>query len=102
MIHRSSGSPQRQPQFLAIPASTRDRISQDTETRDIPRSLPRFDPPEPGTEKLLWIHVPYTHTGWVSQVIRRACHDRQEPNLYRQAPPVMSPLTYPSPVYGNL
>lgn len=54
------------------------------ETRDTPRSLPRFDRPEPDTEKLVWIHVPYTHTGWVSQVIRRACDDRKEPNLYEK------------------
>jgi hypothetical protein len=81
---RSSGSPQRQSRFLSIPASTRDRINELTETQDIPRSVPRFDRPEPDTEKLLWIHIPYTHTGWVSQVIRRVCHDRQEPNLYEK------------------
>lgn len=62
--------------------STRDRINQNADAPDIPRSVPRFDRPEPDTEKLLWIHVPYTHTGWVSQVIRRACQDRQEPHLY--------------------
>lgn len=81
-IHRSSGSPPQQSQFLAIPPIISDRINEHIETRDTPRSVPRFDRPEPDTEKLLWIHVPYTHTGWVSQVIRRACHDRQEPNLY--------------------
>lgn len=66
--------------FLAIPKSTRDRINQDDDTPDIPRAVPRFDRPDAGTEKLIWIHVPYTHTGWVSQVIRRACRDTQEPN----------------------
>ncbi|KAJ5684524.1 uncharacterized protein N7477_000869 [Penicillium maclennaniae] len=80
----SSGSPQQQSRFLSIPPSTSDRINDHGETRDIPRSVPRFDRPEPDTEKLLWIHVPYTHTGWVSQVIRRACHDRQEPNFLRK------------------
>ncbi|KAJ5307553.1 hypothetical protein N7476_008209 [Penicillium atrosanguineum] len=80
----SSGSPQSHSRFLSIPPSTSDRINEHMETRDIPRSVPRFDRPEPDTEKLLWIHVPYTHTGWVSQVIRRACHDRQEPNFLRK------------------
>jgi hypothetical protein len=81
-VCRNSVSPSRQADFLTIPASTRDRINEDAEGADIPRSLPRFDRPDTGTEKLLWIHVPYTHTGWVSQVIRRACQDRQEPTLY--------------------
>ncbi|CEJ61184.1 hypothetical protein PMG11_09722 [Penicillium brasilianum] len=80
----SSVSPSRQANFLTIPASTRDRINEDAEGADIPRSLPRFDRPDAGTEKLLWIHVPYTHTGWVSQVIRRACQDRQEPTFLRK------------------
>ncbi|KAJ5438033.1 uncharacterized protein N7458_009031 [Penicillium daleae] len=80
----SSASPSRQADFLTIPASTRDRINQNAEGADIPRSLPRFDRPDPGTEKLVWIHVPYTHTGWVSQVIRRACQDRQEPTFVRK------------------
>ncbi|KAJ5676170.1 hypothetical protein N7462_009067 [Penicillium macrosclerotiorum] len=79
----SSPSPH-QAGFLSIPSSTRDRINQNAEARDIPRSVPRFDQPEPDTEKLLWIHVPYTHTGWVSQVIRRACKDRHEPNFLRK------------------
>jgi hypothetical protein len=57
-------------------------MSETAETSDVPRAVPRFDRPEPDTEKLMWIHVPYTHTGWVSQVIRRACQDTQEPNLY--------------------
>ncbi|OKP10792.1 hypothetical protein PENSUB_3612 [Penicillium subrubescens] len=80
----SSASPSRQAEFLTIPASTRDRINQNADGADIPRSLPRFDRPDAGTEKLLWIHVPYTHTGWVSQVIRRACQDRQEPTFLRK------------------
>ncbi|KAJ5590354.1 hypothetical protein N7450_004326 [Penicillium hetheringtonii] len=80
----SSTSPPQQSEFLTIPTSTRDRINQDAEAPDLPRSIPRFDRPEPDTEKLLWIHVPYTHTGWVSQVIRRACDDRDEPNFVRK------------------
>lgn len=74
-------SPPRISGFLSIPASTRDRINQYAETPDIPRSAPRFDRPEPGTEKLLWIHVPYTHTAWVSQILRRACYDRHNTEL---------------------
>ncbi|KAJ6065534.1 hypothetical protein N7444_001187 [Penicillium canescens] len=80
----SSTSPPRQSAFLTIPKSTRDRINQNAEAPDIPRSVPRFDRPEPDTEKLVWIHVPYTHTGWVSQVIRRACQDSQDPNFLRK------------------
>ncbi|EPS29369.1 hypothetical protein PDE_04318 [Penicillium oxalicum 114-2] len=70
--------------FLKIPSSTRDRITLEAEQADVPRSLPRFDRPDPGTEKLLWIHVPYTNTAWVSQVIRRACEDRGEPTFLRK------------------
>ncbi|CAG8075584.1 unnamed protein product [Penicillium salamii] len=80
----SSTSQQAQNAFLNIPKSTRDRINQHAEASDTPRSVPRFDRPEPDTEKLMWIHVPYTHTGWVSQVIRRACQDTQEPNFVRK------------------
>ncbi|KAJ5171925.1 hypothetical protein N7492_004518 [Penicillium capsulatum] len=80
----SSTSHPHQSGFLGIPASTRDRINQNADAPDTPRSVPGFDRPEPDTEKLLWIHVPYTHTGWVSQVIRRACHDRQEPSFLRK------------------
>ncbi|KAJ5536328.1 hypothetical protein N7513_009514 [Penicillium frequentans] len=80
----SSTSPPQSAGFLAIPASTRDRINQNADAPDIPRSVPRFDRPEPDTEKLLWIHVPYTHPGWVSQVIRRACQDRHEEHFVRK------------------
>ncbi|KAJ5947732.1 hypothetical protein N7466_000747 [Penicillium verhagenii] len=80
----SSTSPPPSAGLLAIPPSTRDRINQLGDAPDIPRSVPRFDRPEPDTEKLLWIHVPYTHPGWVSQVIRRACLDRQEPQFLRK------------------
>ncbi|CAG8893388.1 unnamed protein product [Penicillium egyptiacum] len=83
----SSTSQPVQSPFLAIPKSTRDRINQNADRPDIPRAVPRFDRPEADTEKLMWIHVPYTHTGWVSQVIRRACLDRHEPNLARHLEP---------------
>jgi hypothetical protein len=95
---RSSASPSRQAEFLTIPASTRDRINQNADGADIPRSLPRFDRPDAGTEKLLWIHVPYTHTGWVSQVIRRACQDRQEPTLY--GIPILSKHNFTTDPFG--
>ncbi|KAF4160751.1 hypothetical protein CNMCM6069_007536 [Aspergillus lentulus] len=48
---------------------------------DKPRAAPRFDRPEPGSEKLLWIHIPYTHTGWVPSVLAKACADRQIPHF---------------------
>ncbi|KAF9242444.1 hypothetical protein DTO013E5_7762 [Penicillium roqueforti] len=73
-----------QSSFLAVPESIRDHINENADKPDIPRAVPRFDRPEADTEKLMWIHVPYTHTGWVSQVIRRACEDRQEPNFVRK------------------
>ncbi|KAG0153396.1 hypothetical protein PDIDSM_5249 [Penicillium digitatum] len=80
----SSTSQPVQSPLLAIPKSTRDRINQDADRPDTPRAVPRFDRPEADTEKLMWIHVPYTHTGWVSQVIRRACQDRKRPNFVRK------------------
>ncbi|KAF7718922.1 DUF676 domain-containing protein [Penicillium ucsense] len=80
----ASESSSREAEFLEIPSSTRDRINLDADGADLPRSLPRFDRPDPGTEKLLWIHVPYTNAGWVSQVIRRACEDRKEPAFLRK------------------
>lgn len=48
---------------------------------DKPRTAPRFDRLEPGSEKLLWIHIPYTHTGWVPSVLAKACADRKIPHL---------------------
>ncbi|KAF7162626.1 hypothetical protein CNMCM5623_007851 [Aspergillus felis] len=48
---------------------------------DKPRAAPRFDRPEPGSEKLLWIHIPYTHTGWVPSILAKACADREIPHL---------------------
>ncbi|KMK62050.1 hypothetical protein Y699_02891 [Aspergillus fumigatus Z5] len=48
---------------------------------DKPRTAPRFDRPEPGSEKLLWIHIPYTHTGWVPSVLAKACADRKIPHF---------------------
>ncbi|KAJ5723507.1 hypothetical protein N7488_001542, partial [Penicillium malachiteum] len=80
---RGSTSSPRSTGLLGIPPSTRDRINQLGDAPDIPRSVPRFDRPEPDSEKLLWIHVPYTHTGWVSQVIRHACQDRQDKTFLR-------------------
>lgn len=50
-------------------------------TSEAPRVAPRFDRPEPGTEKLLWIHVPYTHTGWVPPVLGKACDEDQQSEL---------------------
>ncbi|KAJ5142587.1 Mitochondrial substrate/solute carrier [Penicillium bovifimosum] len=73
----SSASQQASSNFLALPKSNRDHINTNAETLDIPQAAPRFDRPEAGTEKLMWIHVPYTHTGWVSQVIRKACQDTE-------------------------
>ncbi|KAJ5240233.1 hypothetical protein N7468_004852 [Penicillium chermesinum] len=88
-------SPPRLSGFLSIPASTRDRINQFAEAPDVPRPAPRFDHPEPGTEKLLWIHVPYTHTAWVSQVLRRACYDRHDTDF-------MAKFINQEHWYGNL
>ncbi|KAI9370895.1 hypothetical protein BJX61DRAFT_548671 [Aspergillus egyptiacus] len=64
-------------EFLNIPQ--RERIPEDA-----PRTIPRrFDRPEPGTEKLLWIHVPYTHTDWVPPVLAKACKGKAKQNLFR-------------------
>ncbi|THC99661.1 hypothetical protein EYZ11_000822 [Aspergillus tanneri] len=53
----------------------------------MPRPVPRFDRPEPGCEKLLWIHAPYTHSGWVPPILSKACEDRQRPELARHLEP---------------
>ncbi|KAL5343814.1 hypothetical protein BJX70DRAFT_385147 [Aspergillus crustosus] len=49
-----------------------------------PRIVPRFDRPEPGTEKLIWIHVPYTHTDWVPPVLSKTCKGKAKQNLFRK------------------
>ncbi|RAK85145.1 hypothetical protein BO79DRAFT_201721 [Aspergillus costaricaensis CBS 115574] len=71
-------SPPRYKSFLPIPPPFRDTVDQ--QRAEMPRKMPRFDQPEPGSEKLLWIHVPYTHTGWVPAILAKACgnHDRQK------------------------
>ncbi|KKK20761.1 hypothetical protein AOCH_002269 [Aspergillus ochraceoroseus] len=67
-------------EFLNVP--TRERISE--ERSETPRTTPRFDRPEPGSEKLLWIHVPYTHTDWVPPVLSKSCRGQQKQNLFRK------------------
>ncbi|KAL4944556.1 hypothetical protein BDV06DRAFT_232969 [Aspergillus oleicola] len=49
-----------------------------------PRIAPRFDRPEPGTEKMMWIHVPYTHTDWVPPVLSKTCRGQTKKNLFRK------------------
>ncbi|KAL4924484.1 uncharacterized protein BDV17DRAFT_300974 [Aspergillus undulatus] len=49
-----------------------------------PRIAPRFDRPEPGTEKMMWIHVPYTHTDWVPPVLSKTCKGQTKKNLFRK------------------
>ncbi|KAE8353501.1 hypothetical protein BDV28DRAFT_148002 [Aspergillus coremiiformis] len=68
--------------FLPLPPLTRERL-QEFRT-EVPRPAPRFDRPEPGSEKLLWIHIPYTHTGWVPPVLAKACDDQQRPEFFRK------------------
>ncbi|PWY93166.1 hypothetical protein BO94DRAFT_616050 [Aspergillus sclerotioniger CBS 115572] len=63
--------PPRYRSFLPIPLPSRDNV--DEQRVEMPRKAPRFDQPEPGSEKLLWIHVPYTHTGWVPSILAKAC-----------------------------
>ncbi|KAL4893532.1 hypothetical protein BDV59DRAFT_177559 [Aspergillus ambiguus] len=48
------------------------------------RNKAAFYRPEVGSEKFLWIHVPYTHTGWVPQVLAKACNDQQKPDFFRK------------------
>ncbi|KAL4807295.1 hypothetical protein BDV18DRAFT_137389 [Aspergillus unguis] len=49
-----------------------------------PRIAPRFDRPEPGTEKMMWIHVPYTHTDWVAPVLSKTCKGKTKQSLFRK------------------
>lgn len=65
--------------LLPVPLPTRGQ--RNMMGADKPRTAPRFDRPEPGSEKLLWIHVPYTHTGWVPSILAKACADREIPHL---------------------
>ena len=44
---------------------------------NIPRH-PGFDRPQPGTEKLVWVHVPYTHTGWVPEILAKASEGNEK------------------------
>lgn len=47
----------------------------DVNSGDVLREAPTFDRPDPGTEKLIWIHVPYNHTGWVPSILSKAFFD---------------------------
>ncbi|KAL4749255.1 hypothetical protein BDW72DRAFT_214150 [Aspergillus terricola var. indicus] len=60
-----------------------------------PRMVPRFDRPEPGTEKMIWVHVPYTHTDWVPAVLSKTCKGKTKQNLFRK-------LINPDNWYSNL
>ncbi|KAL4812338.1 hypothetical protein BDW67DRAFT_193709 [Aspergillus spinulosporus] len=60
-----------------------------------PRMVPRFDRPEPGTEKMIWVHVPYTHTDWVPAVLSKTCKGKTKQNLFRK-------LVNPDNWYSNL
>ncbi|KAL5003351.1 hypothetical protein BDV10DRAFT_44374 [Aspergillus recurvatus] len=60
-----------------------------------PRMAPRFDRPEPGTEKMIWVHVPYTHTDWVPAVLSKTCKGKTKQNLFRK-------LVNPDNWYSNL
>ncbi|KAF7587154.1 hypothetical protein BBP40_007662 [Aspergillus hancockii] len=68
--------------FLPLPPLTRERLQE--YQAELPRPAPQFDRPEPGSEKLLWIHVPYTHTGWVPPVLSKACDDQQRLEFLRK------------------
>lgn len=77
---RAISSPPRYKSFLPIPPPFRDTVDQ--QRAEMPRKMPRFDQPEPGSEKLLWIHVPYTHTGWVPAILAKACGNHNRQKLY--------------------
>ncbi|KAI9727442.1 MAG: hypothetical protein M1834_008386 [Cirrosporium novae-zelandiae] len=40
-----------------------------------PRIPSRFPQPQPENLKFTWIHVPYTHAGWVPEVLHRVCKE---------------------------
>ncbi|KAL3447367.1 hypothetical protein BJX65DRAFT_308092 [Aspergillus insuetus] len=67
-------------EFLGVPQ--RERTPD--ERSEMPQTAPRFDRPEPGTEKLVWVHVPYTHTDWVPPVLSKACRGKAKQNLFRK------------------
>ena len=82
----SQGSKKNQT-FLPLPISTRSK-SHGPEPGEVPKHAPAFDRPEPGTEKLMWIHVPYTHAGWVPEVLAKA-GDGSNENLYIHVCPLV-------------
>ncbi|KAL4910309.1 hypothetical protein BDW74DRAFT_173767 [Aspergillus multicolor] len=49
-----------------------------------PRLAPRFDRPEPGTERMIWVHVPYTHTDWVPHVLSKVAKGKTKQDLFRK------------------
>ncbi|PYH43161.1 uncharacterized protein BP01DRAFT_301792 [Aspergillus saccharolyticus JOP 1030-1] len=80
--HLATSSSNRYKAFLPVPKPARDK--QDEERAEKPRRIPRFDRPEPGSEKLLWIHVPYTHTGWVPPILARACREQDKKSFFEK------------------
>ncbi|KAL4896882.1 hypothetical protein BDV59DRAFT_79815 [Aspergillus ambiguus] len=74
--------PSKYKNLLPVPSSIRERLNE--LRKEAPRKAPRFDRPEPGSEKLLWIHIPYTHTDWVPQVLAKACEDHERPEFFRK------------------
>ncbi|PYH96071.1 hypothetical protein BO71DRAFT_472742 [Aspergillus ellipticus CBS 707.79] len=74
-IRLRENTPPRYKNFLPIPLLPRDKGNE--EKAEKPRKVPRFDQPEAGSERLLWIHVPYTHTGWVPSILSKACDDQE-------------------------
>ncbi|RAL15292.1 uncharacterized protein BO97DRAFT_463290 [Aspergillus homomorphus CBS 101889] len=80
--HSQTSASTRYKTFLPVPKLTRDK--QDEERAEKPRRIPRFGRPEPGSEKLLWIHVPYTHTGWVPPILARACREQDKKTFFEK------------------
>ena len=40
--------------------------------------------PTKSNDRFIWVHVPYTHQGWVPQVLTSISHEKKNPNLHKK------------------
>ena len=76
----------RSPDHLAPQATKKVAFSNtannDTEKARRPQRTHLFQLPSASSERFKWIHVPFTHTGWVPHVLTTISQDKKDPNLH--------------------
>ena len=76
------------PGHLAAPKSTKkvafttNTADRDTEQGRRPQRAHLFQLPNASSERFKWIHVPFTHTGWVPHVLTTISQDKDDPSLH--------------------